>query len=153
MSVDEGLLARLDGLLTAVPFPADKDEVLEAVTAAGGEERLRWLLQAMPGWEFQFAGDVLSTARIALQMRIHRPWPDQPPATRSLAAETLAGAVATRLRRCPGTNSNLIRVTARGGTVFLAGRTPDVPGGVMAARVAVGLAPQREVVNRLQVLA
>ena len=150
--VEQTILSELAALLESLPMPASKDELAER--AAKASEPLRWLLDAIPGGDFQFASDVLSTARIALEMDIDEPWPEHAKPWGGYVSDAgLVDAVGQRLVLCPETNAHLIRVSARDGIVYLEGRTPDVPRGVMATRAAAGVVPGRRVVNRLQVLA
>lgn len=152
--MNDALLDRLAARLAGLEFPADADEVVEHLLAGGSEPMLVWLVQAVPGWTFGYAGDLLATVRIALGMRIREPWP---PAARArggpAAGATLVEEVVARLRLCPQTNARLIRVTAVDGTVYLDGRARDVPEGVMATKVAGGVVADWRVVNRLEVRA
>lgn len=146
-------LQQLERLLASLAFPAAKQEIVDLLRSVGAGRELRWLVAAMPGLEFHFLSDVLSTARIALEMDIQAAWPErggrQP---RAATDATVAAHVRQRLLLCGQTNPHLIQVRVEGGTVFLEGRTPDVPRGVMAARVAAGVTPSGRVVNHLQVM-
>lgn len=145
-------LRRLERHLQTVTFPAAKDELLDHLRAQRAGRELLWLVTAIPGDEYHFVSDVLSTARIALEMDIRRPWPERSTGRQAyMSDETLAAAVAQRLTLCPETNQHLIRVRAEAGLVYLEGRVPDVPQGVMATRVTLGVAGPERVVNRLQV--
>ncbi len=152
--MDDALLDTLAARLAGLEFPADTDEVVAHLLAAGCEPALIWLVQAVPGRTFGYASDLLATARIALEMRIREPWP---PAARAhgghVGEATLVDEVTARLRLCPRTNARLIRVTAGDGTIYLDGRARDVPEGVMATKVAGGVVADWRVVNRLDVRA
>lgn len=150
--VDELLLNQLLGLLAGMAFPADKEEVLARLRQRGAVPAVLELVQAMPGLDFAFASDVISTARIALEMEIERPWPAHAsqPDDRPLSDES-CGALEQRLLRCRQANGHLVRITQHDGVVYLDGRTPDVPRGVWAAKVARGFVPLTRIVNRLRV--
>ena len=147
-----GAQHRQDGLLDVLPFPAAKDEVVERLATTGATPELVWLVEAMPGTEFHFVSDVVSTARIALEMQIRRAWPEHSaPRSSYTSADGVVDAVRRRLLLCGQTNHHLIKVTVQGDWVVLTGRTPDVPRGVMATRVAAGVVPAERVRNELQV--
>lgn len=149
--MDHDPLADLTRALDGLSFPADKDEVLEHLAAAG-VPALAGLVEALPGRWFLFASDLLSTARIALDMHLGEPWPatlDPPEGGGDDAA--VAAEVGRRLRRCRGTNGRLVRVTVERDTIYLDGRAADVPQGVMATRVCRGVRPAARIVNRLEI--
>lgn len=147
------ILAQLSAGLAGLPMPASKDEIAERLAEVGVDEDVLWLVRAMPGDEFHFVSDVLSTARISMQMGIGRPWPEHARAREGFVSDaTLVEEVQQRLHLCPETNAHLIRVSVVDGTVVLAGRSPDVPRAVMATRVACGIAPGRRIENRMQIV-
>ena len=151
-AVQELLLDRLSDHLAGLAFPAAKDEVLVRLAETDAPPDLTALVRAMPGNDFAFGSDVVSTARIALEMSIREAWPErEQPGPRYPSDETCAKAVRQRLALCKQANAHLIKVTVRDGTVFLDGRTPDVPRGVWAVKVAVAFVPLAQVVNRLHV--
>lgn len=148
----ELVLQRLSDYLTGLPFPAGKDEILTHLDASGAAPEVRSLVQAMPGQDFAFGSDVVSTARIALELGIHQPWPERgDDAGRYTSDERCGTALQQRLRQCRQANSHLVMITVRDGVVYLDGRAPDVPRGVWAAKVAVGFVPLQRIVNRLHV--
>ncbi|MBI5831877.1 MAG: hypothetical protein HZB16_06110 [Armatimonadetes bacterium] len=142
------LLGRLDAVTAGLPFPADKPELLAALA---DDTALAWLVAAMPGRLFAFRSDVQTTAALSLELGIERPWPEHSRRAQWLSDGTLARSVEHRLALCRGTNAWLIRVGARAGLVTLDGRCADVAGGVMAARVALGIVPEGRLLNRLAV--
>jgi hypothetical protein len=151
--MENQLLAEIESVVGGLPFPASKDEVLQRLAEAGASDELVWLVQAVPGTLFQFRHDLLSTARIALEMDMQHPWPEHAAPREFVSDEGLVDLVRQRLTLSRQTNAHLIRVQARAGVVQLDGRAADVPSGVMATRVALGLVPGRRVVNNLDVQA
>jgi len=150
--MESKLIAELEAAVSTVAFPASKEELSDHLSAIGATELTRWLVQSMPGTEFHFGSDVVSTARIALEMAIHRPWPERVrPPLGYTSDDALVDTVRQRLRLCRRTNERLVRIAARNGTITLTGRALDVPSGVMAARVALSAAAGGQVVNLLQV--
>jgi len=151
-AVHELLLDKLTAHLAGLAFPAGKDEVLERLDDSGAGPDLVALVQAMPGQDFAFASDVVSTARIALELGIREPWPQRSAAeARYTSDETCSSALRQRLQQCRQANGHLVKVTVRDGMVYLDGRAPDVPRGVWAVKCAVGFVPLQQVVNRLHV--
>jgi len=150
--VNELLLDKLTSQLAGLAFPASKDEVLARLGESGAGPELEALVQAMPGHDFAFGSDVVSTARIALELEIREPWPARAEgAPRYTTDESCGAALRQRLRQCRQANGHLVRITVRSGMVYLDGRAPDVPRGVWAVKVAVGFVPLERVVNRLHV--
>jgi hypothetical protein len=149
--MDDPRLARLDELLADLPCPASKDEVVAQLDQAGADDDLLWLVNAAPGVFFMYASDVTSTARIALEEDIATPLPGGAPVPPAASDAQRADLLREQLALSPDTDAHLIRVEVRDGIVSFDGRTPDVRGGVMAARIALAVMPGCRVVNRLDV--
>ena len=142
------LLGRLDERVAELAFPAEKAELLAALA---DDPQLHWLVEAMPGRQFAFRSDVLTTAALSLELDIARPWPEHSRRAAWLSDGTLANAIGRRLMLCRACNAHLIRVRADAGRVRLEGRCADVAAGVMAARVALGIVPEGRLLNCLAV--